>query len=261
MLTALRRAVRRLVPRRTHPVMDARLELRRADVVYGQAYLNVIRSEGMAEDAFVAQRYQEGCRWRHVLRAYASAPLRRVLDLGGGSGATELALAADDSLVPMSVETTWNDAARLAHRSSGVPFRRVIADARALPFRESAFDAVTCLETIEHIAEASRAGREMSRVLRRGGLVLLTTPPRLRYVFKRDPHFELPGLVALPPGLQRWAAARAGHSADHHFVDRIYTSVSQVTRLFPGCRIAEVLTRSRLPRRWFWDAILLRRES
>jgi hypothetical protein len=84
-----------------------------------------------------------------------------------------------------------------------------------------------------------------------GGPILLTTPPRWRYALRPDPHFGLRGLALLPPAWQRSVAARRGFAGPHHYVHRLYGSAAQVARLFPGCRLARVLSRSRAPGRWF----------
>lgn len=52
----------------------------------------------------------------------------------------------------------------------------VWADALALPFRNGAFDAVTCNQVLEHIAEPARLFAEAVRVLRPGGTLILSTP-------------------------------------------------------------------------------------
>jgi len=49
-----------------------------------------------------------------------------------------------------------------------------------LPFGSSTFDVVTCFEVIEHIADQSELLEEMKRVLRTGGVVVLSTPNRNR---------------------------------------------------------------------------------
>jgi SAM-dependent methyltransferase len=56
---------------------------------------------------------------------------------------------------------------------------RVIGDAQALGIADDSFDVVLCTEVLEHLPEPQRAVDEMFRVLRPGGLLLLTT----RFIF------------------------------------------------------------------------------
>lgn len=51
-----------------------------------------------------------------------------------------------------------------------------IADIQALPFHHDSFDLVVSCETVEHLPDPARAVRELSRVLRHGGRLVLTTP-------------------------------------------------------------------------------------
>jgi len=50
------------------------------------------------------------------------------------------------------------------------------ADCRAMPFRDRAFDCVLMLAVIEHVPDQSAALAEARRLLRPGGVVLVTTP-------------------------------------------------------------------------------------
>lgn len=270
MLAPLRRLYRLIFPRRREPLLDAELRSFPADADFARAYGREVTTAagGPGESAFLEARFREGLRWREVLlRLLAeeeSTPPARgrhpVLDLGAGNGAVELALAASPDLLPISVDRLWNDEARRVHRRAGVSFRRVVAEATALPFRDSAFDAALSLETLEHLAEPATAGREAVRVLRSRAPILLTTPPRWRYALRPDPHFGLRGLALRSPEGQRRTAARHGFDGPHHYVHRLYGSTRQIARLFPGFRVARVLTRSRAPRKWLWDALVLRRE-
>jgi 2-polyprenyl-3-methyl-5-hydroxy-6-metoxy-1,4-benzoquinol methylase len=51
----------------------------------------------------------------------------------------------------------------------------------ALPYRSGAFDQATCLEVIEHVVDPLQLLRELQRVLRPAGRLILTTP-NIRYV-------------------------------------------------------------------------------
>ena len=260
MLGLVRRMVRKVLPRRRHPLMDAELTLGREDSRRAALYESHILRGATPDDPFIRQRFLEGLRWRHVLESYLSVSDRsRILDIGGGIGAVEFAFSSNPSFWAASIEQLWSNDAQAIHRNANVPFYRSIANAAALPFRSGIFDAVLFLETLEHVDSPEEVGHEIGRVLRDGGRVLILTPPRWRYVLRRDPHFNIWGLVMFPPAIQRLIAERRGFAGQHHYVDRIYSSVPQIARLFPDCEIEAVLSRSRAPQRWFWDAIVLRR--
>jgi len=242
----IRRLYRFFFPRLKHPLLDAAITPASHDELYRSKYLAAIGSEA---DEFVRARYEEGCRWREVVRRDSART--RILDVGGGNGAIELAFSADEKNFVVSVDALWNETAR----SLGV--RRVVAAAEALPFRAGAFDIVLCLETIEHVDKPQAVADEIARVC--NDALLVTTPPKWRYALTRDPHFGIRFLTLFPPRMQRRIAARHGFNDAHHYVDRIYRSTAQLRKLFDGFALTTVMSRSRAPRRWFWDALLFAR--
>ncbi len=250
MLGMVKRAFRRRFPRRLHPLLDAPIVFRGRDDALASAYGHAVGGEPLP---FVQERYREGVRLRQVVHALLGGAPRRVLDLGAGNAAVALAMSATG-------ESRVVAADRMIQQTLRGLVPHLAADGLALPLKDGSIDAVLCLETIEHIPPRSlpHFAREMTRVLHGDGLIVITTPPRWRYLLRPDPHFGIRGLLLLPPAMQRSVAARRGFGEPHHYVGRIHSSVRQIAKLFPGFSV-EVLSRSRAPRRWFWDALVLRR--
>jgi SAM-dependent methyltransferase len=184
--------------------------------------------------AFARQRFQEGLELAAYFHShYGDRPLR-LLDLGAGAGGVSSALANEPRNRVTAVDVVYNrDLAQLVQRS-GLPIEQTMATADALPFADQSFDAVLCLETIEHLPDAARSAKEMMRILRPGGQVMITTPARLRFLFRPDPHFQVRGLMLLPDGLQRRVVVDRLRLTTDYDVQHIFWSAGGMVRLFPG---------------------------
>lgn len=67
--------------------------------------------------------------------------------------------------------------------------RRMLADANLpLPFKDGEFDALVSIEGIEHLENPSFFVRECARVVKPGGLVILSTPNVDSYRSRRSTH-------------------------------------------------------------------------
>jgi 2-polyprenyl-3-methyl-5-hydroxy-6-metoxy-1,4-benzoquinol methylase len=125
-----------------------------------------------------ARRYMARRRFREVDR-HLPPPPARVLDVGSAWGFNPIALARlGYETVALDLETRPFAAARRIAEANRVSFRGVGGDVSALPFPDRTFDAVTLVETLEHVFEADRARAiaECFRVLKPGGRLLLSTP-------------------------------------------------------------------------------------
>jgi SAM-dependent methyltransferase len=112
-------------------------------------------------------------------------PGTRVLDVGCGNGRHAFealrrgarVIAADlDGAALADVERMGAAMALAGEVGDGGSLRTVVADARALPFENGAFDVVIAAEVLEHIREDLTAMAELHRVLRPGGLLAVTVP-------------------------------------------------------------------------------------
>lgn len=56
------------------------------------------------------------------------------------------------------------------------PYQNVLAAAERIPFRDSSFDYVIMSEVLEHVRDKVAALKECYRILKKGGLFLLSTP-------------------------------------------------------------------------------------
>ena len=102
-------------------------------------------------------------------------PTDRVLDVATGTGHTAFAFAPHvREVIATDVTPEMLSEAEKLRSESGmrnVEFR--IADAHDLPFDDESFDVVTCRRAAHHFVDIDRALREMRRVLRPGGRLVI----------------------------------------------------------------------------------------
>ncbi|MEL7975422.1 demethylmenaquinone methyltransferase [Isoptericola sp. F-RaC21] len=110
-------------------------------------------------------------RWRRaVVDAVAAVPGERVLDLAAGTGTSSEPFAGDGALVVPS-DFSLGMLAVGKERRPDLSF--VAGDAIRLPFADGAFDAVTISFGLRNVVDTDAALREMLRVVRPGGRVVI----------------------------------------------------------------------------------------
>lgn len=209
-------------------------------------------AEGRKALAYLSGRYPEAL-------GAADRPAR-VLDLGCGNGGLVLPFAQaghrcwglDVELHPELTEVV---------AAAALPLRHLLARGEALPFPDRSLDLVLLAETVEHVPRVRRLGAEVARVLRPGGLCYVTTPPRLRFLLRGDPHYGVPGLLLLPDALQRLVFERWVARGTAYDVTHVFWSAAGVLRSLPGLALAEITSKNWAGplRRLDWDWIVARK--
>lgn len=101
---------------------------------------------------------------------------RDVLDLGCAGGFMAEAIAVRGANVTgIDPAAAAIDAARSHARSSGLRIAYDVGVGEALHYDDAAFDAVVCVDVLEHVADLSRVLAQVTRVLRPGGMFLFDT--------------------------------------------------------------------------------------
>src|SRR5580693_2151338 len=109
------------------------------------------------------------------------SPGKTLLDVACGAGGPALRIAATTgcSVVGIDVHeqavTTASSLAAQRGLAERVEFRSIDA-AGPLPFSDASFDAITCIDAINHFSDRPRVIAEWARLLKVGGRLLFTDP-------------------------------------------------------------------------------------
>ena len=104
-----------------------------------------------------------------------------LVDFGCGNGAQTLRFLDDVAsvtgidVVPAELEAF---AAACARLGAGSRVRTVLSDGGALPLPDACADVVTSFTVLEHVVDESLALAEMRRILKPGGVLVITVPNR-----------------------------------------------------------------------------------
>ncbi len=136
-------------------------------------------------------RYSEQRRLETISQMVVADPgVTRILDVGSGIGELSGLIRSRHGsgvrviATDLGFDSIHRAAGMCAERGSDSPeVRFVQGDIYRLPYGDGSFDAVVASEILEHLEEPRDAVREIARVIRPGGFVVLSTPYRekMRY--------------------------------------------------------------------------------
>jgi cyclopropane fatty-acyl-phospholipid synthase-like methyltransferase len=109
------------------------------------------------------------------------SPGKTLLDVACGAGGPALRIAANTGCSVMGIDvheqavTTASSLAAQRGLAERAEFRSVDATG-PLPFSDASFDAITCIDAINHFSDRSRIVSEWARLLKPSGRLLFTDP-------------------------------------------------------------------------------------
>lgn len=115
----------------------------------------------------------------HIARYQFCQPFvsgKIVLDIACGTGYGSSMLSSSGASLVIGADLSINAVKYAQEHFQTDRVYWVVMDGRALGFGPDTFDVIVSLETIEHISDYRRFLRELARILRPGGVLLLSTP-------------------------------------------------------------------------------------
>jgi ubiquinone/menaquinone biosynthesis C-methylase UbiE len=122
----------------------------------------------------LAERSLRGLKARRALDGVKNVECRRILDLGCGEGALTRTLRKSFPYAEIhGCDVSFSQLERAEKYGGNIIYRRIVDE---LPYERDYFDAVFVLDVLEHVDEPDKMVREIARVLRSGGKLLLHCP-------------------------------------------------------------------------------------
>jgi SAM-dependent methyltransferase len=116
--------------------------------------------------------------YRAAAASLAGSRAARVLDAGAGEGFGAALIAESTQSAVTTLD--YNEQA-ITHSRRRYGLHAVQGNLVAMPFSDATFDGVLSMQTIEHLWDQGQFIAECARVLRPGGILIITTPNRLTF--------------------------------------------------------------------------------
>ncbi len=122
------------------------------------------------------------------IRSIRSA--KRILDLGCGRGINSFSIKGKNE----EIEIYGVDILPKSEVPDFISYQETDIDKNALPFQDDFFDAIIFTHVIEHLSSPLQLGKEINRVMKKGGIIYIETPNWTTmfvpsFGFHREQHF------------------------------------------------------------------------
>jgi ubiquinone/menaquinone biosynthesis C-methylase UbiE len=210
---------------------------------FEESVLSQVREETYGEDIgqfswLTADEFRRFFAWLDLGPGY------KVLDVACGSGGPALFMARTTGCYVTGMDinengiNTANQMAQAQGMSDQAEFQQGDA-ARPLPFGDASFDAITCIDAINHIYNRLDVLREWYRVLRLGGRVLFTDAVIVTGMLLKDEIMarssSMGQFIFTPPGVHEHFIEAAGFEQPR--VEDVTATIARVTKNWHEARI------------------------
>jgi ubiquinone/menaquinone biosynthesis C-methylase UbiE len=101
---------------------------------------------------------------------------KKIIDIGSGSGVMPEELLNMNDYFCMDIALSRIQLHSYYTKTKGYPNLSILGDACILPVKDNSLDIVFCIETLEHIKNDKHTLKEINRILKPSGKLLLTVP-------------------------------------------------------------------------------------
>ena len=134
----------------------------------------------MTSRSLIRFNAHQDARYRIALDALGDINGKTVVDLGAGDGAlTSLMVRAGARVIAIDNEEKGVELAREIFAKEGLQAEFIVGSVEEIPLPDNSVDAVMSCDVIEHLDHYDRHVAEAARILKPGGILVVTTPYRI----------------------------------------------------------------------------------
>jgi ubiquinone/menaquinone biosynthesis C-methylase UbiE len=200
-----------------------------------EAYDKMAHEYDRSERLYWTRRMEEG--EENIVRKWIEDLSSPILDVGCGTGRYATKIAKKGSEVVASdigLEMLKKTMRKAKKCNTFGRINPVLADGEHLPFKENAFSGLVCTLTFDHFEDCESVAQEFSRVLRKGGLCILSTFNSYTLSdFKRRYNLPADKVPFSTEDLSPVLIYEVGHSAND--IERIFAKYEFETVNVKGC--------------------------
>lgn len=118
------------------------------------------------------QKYWHTKKWKTLEKFLRNQSSGKLLDVGCADGTTTLQIHKNFPKLKITGIDAYDKAVNFAKKTK-TKINFIVADAHKLPFKNSTFDIIITIETLEHLENPRLALSEIRRVLKRRGFLII----------------------------------------------------------------------------------------